>query len=63
MGVSTIGAVIAYRGIALKNGPILDSFGYVFVFVLSWIFLNEKPSKNKIKGIILIIVGILVATY
>ena len=63
MGISTLGAIIAYRGIELKNGPIIESFGYIFVFILSWVFLNEKPSINKIIGFILIISGVIVSTY
>ena len=62
MGLSILGAIIAYRGIELKNGPILDSVGYGFVFILSWIFLKEQPSRNKVLGIVLIIAGIIVAT-
>jgi small multidrug resistance pump len=63
MGISTLGAIIAYRGIDLKNGPILESFGYVFVFILSWIFLKEQPNVNKIIGFTLIIFGVIVSTY
>lgn len=63
MGLSTLGAIIAYRGIALKNGPILESVGYIFVFFLSWIFLKEPPTKNKILGITLIIIGVFVSTH
>jgi small multidrug resistance pump len=62
MGLSTLGAIIAYRGIELKNGPILESAGYAYVFFLSWVFLNEQPSRNKVLGIVLIIVGIIVST-
>ncbi len=62
MGLSTFGAIIAYRGIELKNGPIFESVGYMFVLILSWIFLNEQPTQNKFIGIILIIMGIVVST-
>ncbi|WP_242848813.1 EamA family transporter [Syntrophomonas palmitatica] len=63
MGISTLGAIFAYRGIELKNGPILESIGYVFVLMLSWVFLKEQPSRYKVFGIILIITGIIVSTY
>ena len=49
--------IIAYRGIELKYGAILKSFGYVFILFLSKIFLNEKITKQKIIGISLIIIG------
>lgn len=61
MGISLISGVFAYRGMQLKYAPILESSGYIFVFFLSWLFLNEKPKKNKIIGIGLIIIGITIA--
>lgn len=63
MGLSTLGAIIAYRGIELKNGPILESVGYAFIFILSWVFLKEQPSRNKVLGIALIIAGIIVSSF
>lgn len=62
MGLSTLGAIFAYRGIELKTGPVLESVGYGFVLVLSWIFLKEQPGLHKILGIILIIVGTIIST-
>lgn len=53
----TIGA---YRGLAYKNGPIIESLGYVLVMLLSGIFLKEKITARKIAGTALILVGILV---
>ena len=53
----TIGA---YRGLAYKNGPIIESLGYVLVMLLSGIFLKEKITAGKIAGTSLILVGILV---
>ncbi|MFA7078835.1 MAG: EamA family transporter [Syntrophomonas sp.] len=57
---STILTIIAYRGVELKRGPILESAGYIYVLFLSWIFLKEKITGNKIMGTILIIGGIYV---
>lgn len=59
---STILTIIAYRGVELKKGPILESAGYVFVLFLSWIFLQERIGVNRIIGIILIIAGIIIAS-
>lgn len=53
----TIGA---YRGLAYKNGPIIESLGYVLVMLLSGIFLKEKITARKIAGTALILAGILV---
>jgi len=61
MGLSTVGAIIAYRGINLKTGPILESAGYIFIFLLSWFFLDEKPTLKKAFGVMLIITGIIIS--
>ena len=59
---STVDVIIAYRGINLKTGPILESTGYIFVFMLSWFFLDEKPTLNKAFGVMLIITGIIISS-
>lgn len=58
--LSTFCVIYAYRGIAYKNGPIIEALGYVFIMILSSIFLGEKVTKKKIVGNILILLGILV---
>lgn len=60
---STVLTIIAYRGVELKVGPILESSGYVFVLLLSYVFLKEKISIQKIIGLSLIIAGIMVSSY
>ncbi len=60
MFLSTILTIIAFRKIAFKNGPIIESIGYIFVLLLSRIFLDEKITKNKLIGNIIIILGIIV---
>lgn len=52
--------IIAYRELPLKYGAVIESLGYVFVMILSSVFLGEKITKRKIIGNILIIVGIIV---
>ncbi len=58
--VSMLLTIGAYRGLAYKNGPIIESLGYVLVMLLSGIFLKEKITARKIAGTALILVGILV---
>lgn len=48
------------HGVLLKDMPILESLGYIFVPVLSMLFLSEKIRKNNIVAIVLIIIGIFV---
>jgi drug/metabolite transporter (DMT)-like permease len=58
--LATFVAVLLYRYIALSTGALLDSLGYIFTSILSYIFLKEKLSRKHIIGIILIVVGIVV---
>ena len=46
----------------LKYGPVLDTFTYVFVLLLSFGVLKEKVSKGKLIGNLIIILGVLVYT-
>lgn len=60
MVLSTLLTIFAYRGLDYKNGPIIESIGYILVMILSLIFFNEKVTKNKVIGNFLILLGILV---
>lgn len=57
---ATLCSVWAYTVIPLSFGPILESAGYIFVAVLSWLFLKEKISFKKIIGLSVIIIGIII---
>lgn len=52
--------VLAYRGLPFKYGAILESLGYLYVMILSRIFLGEKLTKKKVAGNIIIVVGVIV---
>ena len=58
---SSLLVVLAYRIIPLSLGPILESAGYVFVAVLSRIFLKERIGGRKLVGIFLILCGIAIS--
>lgn len=58
--IATLMSVYAYKGIPLSMGPILDSSGYIFVTVLSAIFLKEKVTAKKIIALSIILLGIVV---
>lgn len=47
-----------YKFVDVSAGPILESAGYIFVAVLGCIFLNEKFTKKKVIGMIVLICGI-----
>ena len=60
MVVSTLLIIAAYRGLDYKNGPIIESLGYILVMVLSYVFFKEKVSGRKILGYGLILLGVVV---
>jgi drug/metabolite transporter (DMT)-like permease len=52
--------VIALKGINVKEAPVLEALGYIFILILSSIILKEKITKKKIVGNIIIIAGIII---
>lgn len=48
------------KGVNLKDLPILESLGYVFVPILSWFVLKEKIDKRMLLSMTLIIIGIII---
>ncbi|NLW91105.1 MAG: EamA family transporter [Syntrophomonadaceae bacterium] len=60
LGLTSLTAIIAFKGIDLKTGSILQCTGYVFMMLLSWVFLKEYPTKGKVFGVMLIMIGIVI---
>lgn len=52
--------VIAQKEVDLKVYPIMDASGFLWVALLSFVFLKEKISKRRLLAIGLVFVGILV---
>lgn len=52
----------AYTKVDMKYGPVIDTFSYVFVLLLSWLILKEKISRGKLIGNLLIILGVFIYT-
>lgn len=53
----TLCSTYLYRYIAVSVGSMLDSFGYVFVSMLSVIVLHEGWEKKKTLGMCFILLG------
>ncbi len=53
--------VYAYKGVDLKTGPVIEATSYIYVAVLSAIFLKEKISNKKKVGLLIIIAGIVIS--
>ncbi len=49
----------AYTKVNLKYGPVIDTFTYVFVLLLSVMVLKEKLTRWKLVGNLMIIAGVL----
>lgn len=60
--IATLCSVIAYRGVPLSLGPVLETTSYIYVTIFGVKFFHEKVNKFKILALILIIVGIIVAS-
>ncbi len=60
MVVSTLLTIFAFTGMDYKNGPIIESVGYILVMLLSWWLLKEKLTLRKVLGNCLILAGILI---
>lgn len=48
------------HGVLLKDMPILEASGYIFVPVLSLLVLGEKINKHNIIAIVMIVIGVIV---
>lgn len=59
MFLSTILTLYGYKNVSLIFSQLLQSTSYLFVMILSKIFLREKISLNMIIGNILIVISLL----
>ncbi len=60
LAVSTICVIFAFKGVDFKNGPVIESLGFPLVMVLGRIFYGERLTRNKLIGMGLIMLGIVV---
>lgn len=60
MFISVLATMFAYRGINYMTVQIVEATGYILVPVLSYIFFRERLTRNKVVGIAIIIVGMVV---
>ena len=56
--ISMLLSILAYSKIDYKYGPAMESLGYVFVVILSYIFFREKITLRKVLGTLLIFTGL-----
>lgn len=52
--------IIAFKGMPYKYGAVLESLTYLYIMVLSRIFIGEKLTKKKIIGNLIIVAGVII---
>lgn len=57
---TTFLSILAYRGIPMSLGPVLEATSYIYVTLFGVKIFNEKINSKKIVALILIIGGILI---
>lgn len=60
MVMATLLTIMAYRKIEYRNGPVIESIGYVLIMFLGYIFYREPITKKKVIGNLLVLLGIAV---
>ncbi len=56
----TMLSILAYKGIPLSLGPVLEATSYVYVTFFGITIFKEKLNRKKVLGLTLIIIGILI---
>lgn len=52
--------MIAYKRVPYKYGAVLESLTFIYIVILSRLFFNEKITRKKIFGNILILIGVVI---
>ena len=56
----TLLTMLAYRGVPLNVGPVLEATGYLYVTVFGVAIFHEKMDPKKILALALILAGIVI---
>lgn len=59
MAACMVLTVIAYKGMPFKYGAVLESLAYLYIMVLSKVFLNEDITRKKVAGNLIIVAGVI----
>lgn len=58
--LSTFCSLVALRVVPLSFTPVADAAGQIFVVLLSFLILRERPGKRKLLGLGVIVAGMLI---
>lgn len=56
--IATLMSVIAYKGIPLSMGPLLEATGYIYITIFGIAIFKEKMNCRKLMALICIVMGI-----
>lgn len=60
--VATLCSVVAYKGVPLSLGPVLEATSYIYVTLFGIKFFGEKIDKKKLFALVVIILGIIITS-
>lgn len=60
MALCMVLMIFAFRGLPYKVGPVLESLAYLYVMVLSRLFLGESITPRRLAGNLLIVAGVVI---
>ena len=52
--------IIAFKGMPYKYGAVLESLTYLYIMILSRVFIGEKLTKKKVLGNLIIVAGVII---
>ena len=52
--------MIGFKGVPFKYGSVLESLTYIYIMILSRIFLGEKMTVKKVVGKIIFVAGVII---
>ena len=60
---TTFLSILAYRGIPISMGPVLEATSYIYVTIWGVTIFKEKINAQKLIALVLIIAGIVVYSF
>lgn len=58
---SSLLTILAYRGVPLSMGPVLETTGYLWVTILGALILKERVNRRKVLGLTVIVCGVILS--
>lgn len=58
--LSTVCSVVAYQRVPLSMTPVWNASGQLFVTLFAYLLLGERPSRRKLLGLGIVVLGIVI---